>query len=261
MKRTYGKNRYSRSVVNGVRFWLVLVVLVSSFGPMLVSADVVWSDDFDDGNYDGWTVHSGAFSCNNYYLESTEVERHTLSGIYHESNVSKGTWSFDCYLPSGSLYVKTLTDEDGYGHLTVEITPYRIALWLYPDKSFGMAGDWDSTFSDIWTHIDVTVKGDTIFDVFVNGDHRISYTNASTLSRDNWCFIFWSTTEGQAIDNVVVRDTILESLQFNETPTTTTTTSPPPTEEGFDMTMILLVGGGVAVVVIVLVVCKVRGRT
>ena len=56
MKGTYGKHRYTGTIVNGVRFWLIMVVLVSSIGPILVSADVVWSDNFDDGNYDGWTI-------------------------------------------------------------------------------------------------------------------------------------------------------------------------------------------------------------
>ena len=57
MKRTYGKHRYTGTIVNGVRLWLIMVVLVSSIGPILVSAYAVWSDNFDDSNYDGWNIN------------------------------------------------------------------------------------------------------------------------------------------------------------------------------------------------------------
>ena len=57
MKKNYGNSRYSGNIVNGIRLWLVLVVLISSIGPISVSAKVVWEDNFDDGNYDGWTIN------------------------------------------------------------------------------------------------------------------------------------------------------------------------------------------------------------
>ena len=271
MKRTYGKHRYTRSIVNGVRFWLILVVLVSSFGPMLVSADVVWSDNFDDGNYDGWTVYSGAFSAADGYLESTELEvPENIAGIYNESNVSTGTWSFDCYLPNEDdnyIGLSLLTDADFISYLFLQVTSERVVLWLnrstgadyYDIYNWIDVAYWRSTFNNTWTHIDVTLTEDWLFDVFVNNIHRISYTNSTPVSsiRDNHNFFFNSHTLGEAIDNVVVSDTI--DMQRNET--TTTTTSPSPTDGEIDTTMILLVGGGVAaIVVIVLVVRKVRGR-
>jgi hypothetical protein len=265
MKKEYRKSRYSGNIVNGVRFWLVMVVLVSSIGPISVSANVVWEDNFDDGNYDGWTVRNGTFSAANYYLESTELaQTQNVSRIYHESNVSTGTWSFDCYLPSEEnegIGLSLLTDADHISYLWVQINSERVVLWLnitsavHGTWGWQMVAWWRSVYNGTWTHIDVTLDEIWLFNVFVNNVHRISYTNSTPVSSitDNRYFCFISNTIGQAIDNVVVSDTI--DILGNGTTTTTTV-------DGVDMTMILLVGGGIAaVVVIVLVVWKFRGRT
>ncbi|MFX1262655.1 MAG: hypothetical protein ACFFAZ_11245 [Promethearchaeota archaeon] len=270
MKRTYRKNRYTKSIVNGVQLWLVLFVLLSSFGPLLVSAEVVWEDNFDDGNCDDWilyytdeTTRNGTYSAADGYLECTELaEPQERSLIYHECNVSTGTWSFDCYLPSDDssyLGLSLLNDADVYCYLFIQVTSTSVALWL--DKTF-VGGDflewvkveqWFSNFNGIWTHIDVTVDENSKVDVFVDNTHRISYTNSSPIlsTRENRYFRVDSRTIGQAIDNVVVKDTIDESLTFNTD----------LHDDGFDMTMILLAGGGIAaIVVVVLVVWKVRRR-
>ncbi|MFX1367634.1 MAG: hypothetical protein ACFFAY_03445 [Promethearchaeota archaeon] len=36
---------------------LVTLVLAMVASPIQTSATVVWSDDFEDGNFDGWTIH------------------------------------------------------------------------------------------------------------------------------------------------------------------------------------------------------------
>ena len=53
---------------------LVLIILLSlasfAFAPGLVRADI-WSDNFDDGNYDGWTIHSGTWAVVNGELHGS----------------------------------------------------------------------------------------------------------------------------------------------------------------------------------------------
>ena len=41
-------------------FTLTFLLLIGIFSTP-VSAAVVWSDDFNDGNYDGWTILEGTF--------------------------------------------------------------------------------------------------------------------------------------------------------------------------------------------------------
>jgi hypothetical protein len=89
MEKTYGNYRRVRISVRGLIICLILVILVSTIGPMPVSADVLWSDDFNDGNYDGWTIHGynfthypalpitpcdGEFSAADYTLKATGPE-------------------------------------------------------------------------------------------------------------------------------------------------------------------------------------------
>ena len=40
---------------------LTFLLLIGIFSAP-VSAAVVWSDDFSDGNYDGWTILEGTFA-------------------------------------------------------------------------------------------------------------------------------------------------------------------------------------------------------
>ena len=41
----------------------------------ICKADVVWSDDFDDGDIDGWTIAQGNFSVEDGTLRSTVKEK------------------------------------------------------------------------------------------------------------------------------------------------------------------------------------------
>jgi hypothetical protein len=83
---------------------LVMMLMFAS-QPILCNAEIVWSDDFDDGTYDGWTVGEGSFSASEYMLEATGE---FPNNIYHESSVITGTWSFDVLIetpPSGYCLV------------------------------------------------------------------------------------------------------------------------------------------------------------
>ncbi|MHA2313432.1 MAG: hypothetical protein ACXADF_18285 [Candidatus Thorarchaeota archaeon] len=242
-----------------------MFVLCISVCTTTSDATVIWSDDFDDGNYDGWTVHEGNFSAANYYLESTEINASTgWSFIRRETNVSTGTWSFDCYLPTGSDSISVSphtddnseTDDDFVGYSFIEIRPDSIRLWIRSaGGSTGIVASWSSTFNETWTHIDVTVDEDMMFDVFVNDVHRIHYDDASHLTGDYRYFVFNSQTVGHAIDNVVVSDQVNMSLPFNTTTPTTPTATPPPLP--WDL---IAIGGGAAVVVIVLAIVLIRRR-
>ena len=102
------KCRMKWNVANlSVGFVLVGVLLLVAFIPIPAYAAEVWSDDFDDGNYDDWTVTEGEFTCADGYLEVTEHTGGTAgswSGIYRNSTVTSGTWSFDYFRANGLLY-------------------------------------------------------------------------------------------------------------------------------------------------------------
>ena len=77
---------------------LLFICLYSSL--IVVQAEVVWSDDFDDGDYDGWEVKRGNWSADNGFLRVLKD-----GDIYRPSTTSVGTWSFDVYVtPVGSYH-------------------------------------------------------------------------------------------------------------------------------------------------------------
>jgi hypothetical protein len=256
---------------------VITIALVISIMMTETKAAVVWSDDFNDGNYDGWTVQVGGFSASNFYLECTEdTWPDSFSQIHHPSTVSAGSWSFDCYLPTehaGMIIATFWTDEQGLAHgsnFRVEIDRVRIDLCRYTEGGMEVLelDTWaaDSSFADTWTHIDVTMDESFVIDLFVNGTHAIHYT---TLSPGTTCthMNFAMNNIGHAVDNIVVSDTIDvectndtcdvcpdETTPVETTPTDTATTTPPPDGPATLPIEILALGVGAAVVLVVIVV-------
>jgi len=281
MKRTYRKNRYTKSIVNGVQLWLVLAVLISSFGPILVSADVVWEDNFNDGNYDGWTicenpnVVSGSnWSVANNYLQ---LDQTTWSDFWeinwglisHPSTVAYGTWSFD-FKANESLVV---SEEDTTVPENI-VQSFSIVFISNDIDNLDDINDWKCYWIHFkaepggnsfviylrknlmtvigragalvpvagWHHINVTRTTDGVFSVYRNGALVIQ---AWDTEIDTSELFVCCAQNGAMFDHIVVDDEILIPSPFYIPP----------------MTMILLAGGGIAaIVVIVLVVWKVRRR-
>ena len=268
MKRIYGKHRYTRSIANGVRLWLILVVLVSSIGPMLVSADVVWSDDFNDGNYDGWIIcenpgmgwDASNWSAASYYLQ---VDQEDWGSISRPSNIAYGTWSFDfkaneTQITLGRGFAINFISNDINNVTNVVEDDDMICYWLRcraivtsEDDKFELSlrkwyGGVDTALAQSatrlsvadWHHIDMTRNTTGWFSVYHNGS--LVMQGVDTAMTTSELFVV-SLTDWHMIDNVVVDDEIIPP------PTTTpTTTTPPP----FDW---LLIGVGVSAVVIIVV--------
>ncbi|MFW9927709.1 MAG: hypothetical protein ACFFDM_13240 [Candidatus Thorarchaeota archaeon] len=74
---------------------LIGLIFVLSFLPQS-AATAVWSDNFDDGNYAGWTITEGTWSVVSGILESEDLGfSYGLQRIWHASSQIEGTWSFD----------------------------------------------------------------------------------------------------------------------------------------------------------------------
>jgi hypothetical protein len=161
------------------------LLLSLAFLPLHASAAIVWSDDFDDGNYDGWTVIQQTYEVIDGVLVSTQDIRQCAL-IHHDSVIDygNGTWTIDIVNPGLGLWVGLLTDTPGSDgmnyHLSVfdssiELTkrtpeggwpPATIASWMSPE-----------ILDNSTTNFIVTLTDDNSglwhFDIFVNGTHRI----------------------------------------------------------------------------------------
>ncbi|MHA1961765.1 MAG: hypothetical protein ACW99U_16200 [Candidatus Thorarchaeota archaeon] len=287
-KRFTNSKKTGRTIFLGMA--LAVLTSISMIGPLNAAAAVVFSDDFNDGNYDGWTVTNGAFAIVDNRLESTGGSD-VHSSIYFESDITNGTWSFDVKDPDVTIPALTEVDfmaEDnsaaGAGAsgtmFAVLFQATRISIFQVYAGTNTFKGDWDtpSVTSPGYHSIDVTLDENGHFDMFVNGTHRLCFT--TFIYDEPYGYFNFGSSSGGAIDNVVVQDTIDGSLSVNETcpllaTTTTTTTTDTTTETTTDTTTtdttttqepppplpMELIAAGVGIpVVLVIVVILLRSR-
>lgn len=175
----------------------------------------MWSSNFDNGNYDGWTVLIGNFSARDHTL------RNTGGGglIVHPSTVATGTWSFD---------VLGVNDTD-IGIMSTYPIPLSGMICLdwgqYHSRGneielnagsggWTELGMWTFGLMTGWQHVDITRSSDGRTCVYQNGSLIIdTYCTSITESQYFWvCFSLTSDFKIQnvegAIDNIVVSDTV-----------------------------------------------------
>ncbi len=241
--------------------------------PLTVSSAEVWSDDFNDGNYDGWTIcNNTAFnppsnwSAVNNYLQ---IEQDDHGTIYRTSSVAYGTWSFDfkaneTQVESGTAasvsfigqkdinnvtQVAVIEDACGYwlrfrivsvteGH-SIELS---LRKWI---DGLDHVIDSSATKMSVgdWHNIAVTRNTTGGFSVYQDRLLTMQGIDTEMTTCDRFTF---STNSWHMFDNVVVYD---EPLII--TPTTTTST------ETLDW---LLIGTGITAVVLVVVLVIILKR-
>ena len=222
---------------SAMKLFLVSGLLMLFFFSLLltapIKASVVWSDNFDDGNLDGWTISGasyysfknsilaeGNFSAADKTLRATGVEKYlAYSFATHPTMTTTGTWSWDLYFnKEGNIngiaalvdlidkpIMKLPFDWNGYG---ISITETGgIGFWQIEDgghNELHPRGNFKA-HPGTWTHIDVTHDSDGHWRLFANGTLANEILDKKLI--DFSYFGFW-LCPGPAIDNVVVSDTI-----------------------------------------------------
>lgn len=265
---------------------LVFLLVIGAFSTP-VSAAVAWSDDFSDGNTDGWTILGGAFDTPVSPKYSLTCSPAGLSMIYHPSTQFNGNWLFELYEDGTDereievLFMATgttLQDFEGYSiHLRYWESDYDVALFRWNYSSYvDRSAKWTLGQYDIWT------SGSTLPDP---GWHWYNVTRDLdgnfTVSRDDIIIITTSpeveefefdgpnntsdkfvvkAEEYASIDTIVVGTDlppITTETTSTTSATTSTTTSTTTTTNGTqpDLTSLLpIIGIGGAVVIIVVVI-------
>jgi hypothetical protein len=241
--------------------------------PVEANAAVMnWSDDFDDGNYDGWTVNEGTFDASGGMLTATGyAPGPDWGGIDHQSNTSMGTWSFDLHVveetvvPPTHLWICFMRESRGFAF---EGNIYAIELLsttLYLYKGSGTSlGSYSMGYINGYHHIRIE-RNTTDANYFYVYHNDVLAIEAFTLVNPyDWGYFSFHSTLGSSIDNITVTE-FVEDPTPTPTPTETESTTPEPSTtptgspEPLDTTMILIIaGGGVAVVVIIAIVVKMR---
>jgi len=182
---------------------------------------VVWSDNFDDGDYDGWSVTSGMFLAETNTLKAVSegsIERYQSISegsnvVVHPSTVTTGTWSFDVYVTGDGGGEILFMMVPGRTYM-IDITSDNIYLWRRGiDEEGRRVGGVMLHFPYIvrdpfsgWQHIDITREGNGRIRVYHGGKWATgAYDTLLTTSQS---FVYIAPSSGMALDNIVVSNTI-----------------------------------------------------
>ncbi len=274
-----------------ILFWAFSILVLLTVTSMPVSAVIDWSDDFNDGNYDGWTVTRGSFTISGPPTCSL-TGLTSLNEIQYPSSRSNGTWFFDLYENSTHenglevLFTATGNDQtefEGYSiHVRYggfhDITLFRwnySDLWeasvKFPLEDYETPESYSGWFR---YRITRTATGD----IYVNRNGELIIS--STFASNEWQFaspnnhsdkVVFRCEAGDALDNFYV-GTYMETptpstctgtvttSTTTSTAITSTTTTETDTTGGMPSDPLLLVATaiGIGILIIVAVVYKIR---
>ncbi len=247
------------------------------------SAAIVWSDNFDDGNYDGWTVEDGAYSVTDGALTS-EATTDPYDIIWYPSTTVVGTWNFSFmydFDASQAVYLImfmsvnqtiSINYQAGYG---IEISD-DVAV----DPSIRLIkqdGHWlgistlvmplvFEDLQDTWTDFAVSRNSTGGLNVWINGTHTWEVVDSDHDTSEMFVYYTYTATtgvQGGHLDNIVVDDVpISPYVPTTPEPTETTTPSETPTGPGtpepIDPMLLAIAGVGVVLVILAVVCLKRR---
>ncbi|MFW9795188.1 MAG: hypothetical protein ACFFEE_12845 [Candidatus Thorarchaeota archaeon] len=240
------------------------------------AATIVWEDNFDDGNYDGWTVTDGSWAVVNGNLTAV-YDGDTSHQIWSLSSQVVGTWSFDVFLAGPQMSGNQI--RVGFMGNGTDTATYFLTIQP-ADTDSGIKfelGNWPLGYVEIddfrqtCTHIDITRNSAGEMYLYVNKTGPVAEPDLAVVSllqfylldTSDRFVISSSNSDGSVIDNIVVNDEILITPPATTTPETTTTPDTTPTNGGpgipIDSTL-LIVGAGVGGVVIIAAVVCMRRR-
>ncbi|MFX1510452.1 MAG: hypothetical protein ACFFBR_09125 [Promethearchaeota archaeon] len=201
--------------------WLVLGLILLVLFALLTqntTAAIIWTDDFNDGNYDGWNVVYGVFSTDENLLRAQVGQ----SCINHPSTIIVGTWSFD-FIFSGQI-----SSGANIGFACEEVVLYPITGYvLKVGRSAFELVVWNESYDWIIgsyypshhingrQQIDITRDETGLFRVYINSTLQIEAVD-TTISASNYFHFFCGPNE--ALDNIRVSDSIDVILPTNTEP-------------------------------------------
>jgi hypothetical protein len=217
-----------------------LLIIVMSLGQHQVSAAFVWSDNFNDGNYDGWTVVNGTWSASSNALIATSgTGPNTLSNIYYPSTVNYGNFSFDFFQDdtvSGTYGSFVFVHGDSIEETGIlNAIPFNGIMLNINTGNLVLMRNWDNmgstldTYShsevfDGWYHIDMIVMSNHSIHVYLEKELVMTGLCLSNFAQSE-CFFALMPDNG-GIDNVIVdAEDVTTSTPTSDTSTTASNTT------------------------------------
>ena len=223
--------------------WSILLVgmlflMVSTF----VSAATLFSDNFDDGNANGWTTQNGKWSVVQdsgsyvFYQSSTSEGRAWVNGSWTNYSVEARV-KVDDFNGSNRAYVCARM-KDGNNYYAASLTGNgKLEIWKkVSGSSSTLASKSYSLSTGTWYTVKLEVNGSNI-KMYVNGSQQLSATDSSLSSGGAGLIAYKVVAK---FDNVVVNDlgggsstsTPTSTNKPTSTPTSTNKPTPTPTSTG-----------------------------
>lgn len=225
------------AVVLGINFrrnWTILfgVALLLSFIFVLpAQGATLLSDNFDDGNSNGWTSTTGTWSVvqdggSYVYYQSSTSEGRTSAGSSSWTNYSvqadvkvdnfngsNRTYVAGRYIDGNNYYAASLYNSSG-GTLEIRKKVNGSTTNLATKTNFGLS-------TGTWYTVKLEMNGSTI-NMYVNGTLQLTATDSSLTSGAAGLVAYKTVSK---FDNVIVSD----SASSTPTPTPSVTPTPTPT--------------------------------
>jgi hypothetical protein len=201
---------------------LVSILFLGCDSTLMSDPSIVWSDDFGDGDTEGWEemdlVSGDEFSVNEGILSFGNVG----GDIRHPSTITTGTWSMDIYIPEKGgetneiFFMGAQLDSEGEEWaimtLSVQNQPYtRLLLYAWPseldpalDPVTIRAGERLSG----WHHIDITRDDSGNVKIYFDGTKYLE--QSVDFPYESNFFVYRFCCEGPAIDNVIVKNQVVD---------------------------------------------------
>jgi hypothetical protein len=220
--------------VSSAVVFIILVPIVILSGPIKVDSATVWSDNFNDEIFDGWTVTKGIFATGNLvgHGSASLLGNHpSYSVIHHDSDIAVGTWSFDLYYIAGrTTEIYFMTNEEPMNNTA---DGYKLVVWDTTEgnpiiKIRKCVNGWDETLdqlitssnTDAWIRIIITRNADGEICLYTGDSATFRFrVQDSTFSSSQYFGFCAGFTV--SIDDVVVSD----SVDYDPPPTSSTTTT------------------------------------
>ncbi|MHA1908654.1 MAG: hypothetical protein ACW98Y_15235 [Candidatus Thorarchaeota archaeon] len=221
----------------------IIIVLVIGFGLTMYStptktnaivvpiersyqeAAIVWSDNFDDGNMDGWVTHEFQGLTPNFTVIDGVVYSQgedLLNIAGHDSTVVYGTWSFDIYInqPTGVEIMETSPIGNGYSQDGYEVIFLPDSNTIQLDRLYATSETtWDSITLDSypmdplgWHHVDVTRDTNGYFCVYLNTTPKLEAIDNTHIISNVFIIGFAGAFDNVAVSNTVDIDLVAPYL-------------------------------------------------
>ncbi|TFH08946.1 MAG: hypothetical protein E4H14_05410 [Candidatus Thorarchaeota archaeon] len=207
-------------------FGLLTLVCILSFIPANVSGALVWSEYFNELDFDTWTMQS---------CQLIDNELHGINGdhisavmAYRESTISTGTWKFDlteigewgeeldiCKIffmsplelevPNWEYYALSIVHASGSGGERLSYTIEKYVNNLPKILIATHLGEWQGTTKGTHHHFAITRVDSGLMTVFLNGTQIMQVTDTELTTTGWFGFYTW---DDWSLDNVEVYNTI-----------------------------------------------------